>query len=92
MVRFSTAPSESTTTSSACDGERPTSWTERMVARVVGGPDHDGGVGGELREQPVARSSTVSISPWTWSKNWATWRRWLGPSTPGAVRWSTKKR
>ena len=38
MVRFSTAPSESTTTSSAWSGERPTSWTERMVAVSCEGP------------------------------------------------------
>ena len=31
----------------------------------------------------MARSSTVSISPCTWSKNCVTWRRWAGPSTPG---------
>ena len=42
--------------------------------------------------RPEARSSTVSISPWTWSKNWVTCLRWLGPRTPGPVRWSTKKR
>ena len=38
MVRFSTAPSERTTTSSTCCGERPTSWTARMVAVSCEGP------------------------------------------------------
>ena len=51
MVRFSTAPSESTTTSSACGGERPTSCTERMVAVSWRGPDHHRGVVGQLGEQ-----------------------------------------
>ena len=41
---------------------------------------------------PLARSSTISISPCTWAKNCATCRRWTGPSMPGEVRWSTKKR
>ena len=38
MVRFSTAPSERTTTSSTWSGARLTSWTERMVARSWEGP------------------------------------------------------
>ena len=44
------------------------------------------------RAGPRRCSSTVSISPWTCSKNCETCLRWIGPRTPGPVRWSTKKR
>ena len=92
MVRFSTAPSERTTTNSACEGERPTSWTERMVAVSWEGPTTTEAYEVSSERSPLARSSTVSISPCTCAKNCVTWRRCTGPSMPGAVRWSTKKR
>ncbi len=92
IVRFSTAPSERTTTTSACWGDSPTSWTERIVAVSCDGPTTTAAYVVSSDSSPVARSSTVSISPCTWSKNCATWRRCTGPRTPGPVRWSTKKR
>ena len=58
-VRFSTAPSDSTTTSSARRGTGPTSWTERMVAVSWRGAHHDGGVVGEVGQQAARAPEQV---------------------------------
>jgi hypothetical protein len=63
-----------------------------MVAVSCEGPTTTAAYDVISESRPEARSSTVSISPWTWSKNWLTCLRWIGPRTPGPVRWSTKKR
>ncbi len=52
IVRFSTAPSERTTTSRASRGRQADHLDRADGGRIVRGPDHDGGVGGELGEQP----------------------------------------
>ena len=49
---FSTAPLDSTATTSAVVGVMPTSWTERSARVAGGGPDDHAGVGGEVAEQP----------------------------------------
>ena len=51
-VCFSTAPVDSTATTSAMVGEMPTSWTERRLVSPVAGPTTTPGVGGEVAEQP----------------------------------------
>ena len=84
MVRFSTAPSESTTTSRARRGASADHLHRADGGRLVRGADHHGGVGGQLRQQaggPLEHRLPSRRGPGR--RRWLTCWCWVGPSTPG---------
>ena len=60
--------------------------------RLVGGADHDRRVRGQLGEQPRGPLEHRLHFAVHLLEELGHLSRWTGPRTPGAVRWSTKKR
>ena len=79
IVRLSTAPLDSTTTTSATPEPSPTTWTDRIVAASCGGPMTMAVCSVRSDSSRLVSCSICSSSPCALSKNVRTCCAWPGP-------------